>query len=887
MSNLVSIPYRTTRPLNDLATSLTDYVASTSDKTHPDLVKHDALDLECLRHKIYANEGVPTTLSSTVDLLIQYYVQLSCTLTRFPDSASPPITWYPLFTSPSSSTVPPGALPTSSSRSTLPCEPITLRSLTYDLASTVATVASLHTVLATSQARTTEQALRSCIHHFQTAAGAYDHLVHVVDRFEATLAREGNPGARVPPDLRRTAVESLREVCLAQAQEVAWQKAVMDRLKNGTISKLAQQASDLYALARSKAIEAAVPIEVSDLLSDIDSNRGEHGGAGKGVSVPWTFPDEWLKYLDLKRSHFAAVAQYRRSLDDLGANRYGDELGRLTLASTLLTQALASTGRSWTKGGVVDTVVKDLKGFKKTVDENLARATKDNDLIYLAHPTPPASLAAIVPFSLSKPTPPPAIVSPLSPETLSLYPPLFKDLERKEVGIVEGVWQDRKKAWCDEVETSGKELEREAREHLDTEQTTNEFFLSTHGSLRWTRPASTTLSEPLRARVQHLTELSNAAKGSDQLVRTKYAEWAESIQVLESGEERLRRAIPDGTETAARSDDDADDRDDADERGRDERRKRIEVEREIRARLDRLKDVEDERRELERRIGVAVRQRDIKRLIVDKADELARRTDPTRETRDGSEDLGNGVEEFEDVLSTQLDRLRREFDSDLSMNRKHHQDLVDQLKSLHSTHSALVRTTSSAASDARRHEVEKYEKAFAKFVEMVGNLDEGLKFYADLSRLGSELRDAAKQFAYSRNAEAQQLDQHLSNLATSSSNPTTTTEDDVATPLDEQRLSEPEPDSAREPASAVAASSHRRSERSNRSSMASASNNVDNLEQQPPTSARRKTKPSRRDAVNASDEVTQRASEEEEARREPVAAVGTGGWDPSMGIRFG
>lgn len=37
-----------------------------------------------------------------------------------------------------------------------------------------------------------------------------------------------------------------------------------------------------------------------------------------------------------------------------------------------------------------------------------------------------------------------------------------------------------------------------------------------------------------------------------------------------------------------------------------------------------------------------------------------------------------------------------------------------------------------------------YEAATGKFDEMLGNLREGLKFYADLSRLLGELRDAVK-----------------------------------------------------------------------------------------------------------------------------------------------
>jgi programmed cell death 6-interacting protein len=82
-----------------------------------------------------------------------------------------------------------------------------------------------------------------------------------------------------------------------------------------------------------------------------------------------------LSYLAIKSLHFSAVAQYRKSVDDLGANRlvsfahvdgppllidtfgrYGDELGRLEVADGLVKKAMAVPKR-----GVADSVLRDLK----------------------------------------------------------------------------------------------------------------------------------------------------------------------------------------------------------------------------------------------------------------------------------------------------------------------------------------------------------------------------------------------------------------------------------------------------------------------------------------------------------------------------------------------
>lgn len=107
----------------------------------------------------------------------------------------------------------------------------------------------------------------------QNAAGALSHLLTLLP---SLVDDEGLP---LSPDLTAETVESLRDLMLAQAQEVFWQKGVMggslvllslspsegkkltrcgttDRLKNGTISKLALSCSTLYGSSLSHAMAA-------------------------------------------------------------------------------------------------------------------------------------------------------------------------------------------------------------------------------------------------------------------------------------------------------------------------------------------------------------------------------------------------------------------------------------------------------------------------------------------------------------------------------------------------------------------------------------------------------------------------------------------------------
>lgn len=56
------------------------------------------------------------------------------------------------------------------------------------------------------------------------------------------------------------------------------------------------------------------------------------------------------------------------------------------------------------------------------------------------------------------------------------------------------------------------------------------------------------------------------------------------------------------------------------------------------------------------------------------------------------------------------------------------------------------RTAGEGGGSAERDEaIARFETAAAKYDEMQQNLHEGLKFYADLSRLLGELRDAVKE----------------------------------------------------------------------------------------------------------------------------------------------
>ena len=150
-----------------------------------------------------------------------------------------------------------------------------------------------------------------------------------------------------PEDMDEITLESLEHLVLAQAQECFWQKAVKDGLKDGSIAKLAVQVSDYYALA------------------------ADFGSKSDAIS------DEWVSHTTAKHYHFAAASQYRAACDCLEKRKYGEEVARLRDSLSCVNEALKEVA------SVNGTVAGDSRGLKNRVQEDLKRAEKDNDLIYL------------------------------------------------------------------------------------------------------------------------------------------------------------------------------------------------------------------------------------------------------------------------------------------------------------------------------------------------------------------------------------------------------------------------------------------------------------------------------------------------------------------------
>ncbi|BGP35397.1 pH-response regulator protein palA/rim20 [Rhodotorula toruloides] len=744
-NNLLALPLKATNSLPSLADEVIAFVASASETTHPAAVEEDARALQALREKALGvgDAAVPLVNLATLTDLTRYYAQITFAQSRLPASFPVRFPWYPLFSTPS-------ALPLAAGSFSTVSPPIALPDLDYERLAVLYNVAAVHAALGTERRRTDQEGIKAAIASYQNAAGVLSLLLDQLGDLQRP-SHAALPSAW-PADLARPTIEALRDLCLAQAQEVAWQKAVMDRLRNGSVAKLALRVAEFYQQAKQAA----------------DGAR-----AGADSTAAFLFPEDVRRYLAVKAAHFTAVAQYRRSIDDLGANRYGDELGRLRLADQQLKAAVALG-----KSGVPPPVLSDLKSLQKTVSENLARATKDNDLIYLATPTPSSILPSIVSATLVKPVIPLELASPLTylySQGGGLGKPLLEALMPRETLEILSLWEDRKKTWLDDkIVSTARELDalsnacltelqlpaaldavqqplgvpstlltkaaaikseggmarleammkdvrrvaevnrkslQESEDLLAEESAEDAARRAEHGSRRWTLSPSSEIAAPLAQRAEQLSSFLSTAAHSDSTVRANFGEWQKVLEIFDAGQDAIARAIPSGDAShlslAA---------------------PQIAAARDLRGLLDELEGVQAARKRLVEAARTAVAQADLgARLLSNYA------ASPTS---------SGGLASFEPLLQAELKNLAEPYERELLASDSRQQDILSNIKALHE---AFVQHRQSQASMREREAaLQRFDTAHVKYFEMLTNLKEGLKFYADLSKLAGELRDSVK-----------------------------------------------------------------------------------------------------------------------------------------------
>ena len=674
---------------------------------------------------------------SGIKKLTAYAAQLVWIGGKFPIDIGVDFTWYP-------------ALGFNTQRS------VSENNLRFELANVLFNLAALYSQLAVSLNRTTSDGLKSACNYFCQAAGVINHIKESV-----IPDMRGTP----PEDMDTMTLESIQQLLLAQGQECFWSKAVKDGMSDGIIAKLAAKVSDFYD-------QAAEFGTKSDIIST-----------------------EWIHHMTAKHHHFAAAAQYRASRECLEKQNYGEEVARLRDSLVCVNEALKES--HW----INRMVLGDLNGLKARVSEDLKRAEKDNDVIYLMSVPPKSELKTLGRAGMATARVPEEVSNPSSTlgENGVFGVPLFARLVPYAVHVAASVYEERKNrlvnnSIIDEIEA----LTNGLRDMLSS--------LNLPGSLEALEkplglPTSITAHAKEIRQQDGLHRLRRSMHETSKIKANDISVYHEGVEFLRSEESedkrsRLKHGTNRWTRPASKQAADklydqvkeldgylksATNSDDLVKTKLKDCEKALQVlegntrdleefvpssrtatmppnvERaasHLRQALNEVNLLESRRRKQITKVREKAQHDDINRAILAETARLERDF-PMQKIEPAH---------FEDIFQERLER----YDEDrsyIASERSAQDKLLAEIKELNNTFVNARKGDTSTRE--RERALQQLENAYSKYKEIVGNVDTGRKFYNDLAKLVTHFRDNCKNFAYQRRMEASQLEGDLENAMSS------------------------------------------------------------------------------------------------------------------------
>ncbi|KKA25614.1 pH signal transduction protein PalA [Rasamsonia emersonii CBS 393.64] len=581
--------------------------------------------------------------------------------------------------------------------------------LRFEIANILFNLAALYSQLAYSLNRTTSDGLKQACNYFCQGAGVLAHL-----RKDIIPDLRSCP----PEDMDEMTLQSLEELLLAQAQECFWQKAVKDGLKDASIARLAAKVCDFYASA------------------------GDYAVKSNAIST------DWIHHMTAKHYHFAAAAQYRQSLDCLEKRKYGEEVARLRDSLQCVNEALKES--KW----INRVVLGDLNGLKNRVTEDLKRAEKDNDIIYL-NPVPPKSeLKSIDRACMVAAKAPVQVTDAISMlgENGPLGQPLLAKLVPYAVHVAASIYSDRRDRLVNENIIG--ELESMTDKLRDLLQS-----LNLPGSLQaLEKPLglpSTLVSHAEEVRQQdglnrlrrslediakikandkaiytEGVDLLSAEKEEDDRARTKYGtdRWTREPSEVAGQKIYATAGEINGYFTSAQSSDEL-------------------VQEKLRNAEPVLRVLTGTNRDLEARSPISPDPALLK--------ETARleREFPMQPIE---------ASQFESLFEEHLHL----YDSDLEMLAQERDEQEQIAAQVQEANRAFVKARKGDSSTKEREKaLQELENGYSKYKELISNIEVGRKFYNDLAKIVVRFRDDCKAFVQQRRMEASQLENDITSAA--------------------------------------------------------------------------------------------------------------------------
>jgi len=222
--------------------------------------------------------------------------------------------------------------------------------LLYEKACVLFNIAALSTQIGAAQDLSVEDGMKKAVKMLQVAAGIFSAV--------STPPPSSSSEQKPTTDLSPESAAALASLCLAQAQEVVLQKALMDKKNDNIIAKLARHAEILY-------------METGNLMLK-DSVRS-------------LWDKGWVNIVEGKQSMFGGLVHFHQAKVCKEKKTIGEEICRLQLALELLNKSES----------MLPQVNEDGRKWVDLCSMALEEAKKDNEFIYFEKVPPVTELIAV------------------------------------------------------------------------------------------------------------------------------------------------------------------------------------------------------------------------------------------------------------------------------------------------------------------------------------------------------------------------------------------------------------------------------------------------------------------------------------------------------------
>jgi len=706
MVNFLSVPLKKTYEV-DLVKPLRGYIESM--QLSPELTAeiNEALqELNKLRNKI-CNQPLDKTEQS-LHLIERYYDQLKAIENKIPVTPTiNPIAfkWKDAFDK--------GALFFGKAS-------LTLSDISFERAAILFNCGAMMSIIAASQPINNDEELKAAATLFQKAAGVYSYLK---DTVLGLIQHDPTP------DLMPDTLAAISAIMLAQAQECVYLKAFKANMKPAALVKVANQGAVLY--------KDAYTMMNRDVV--------------KGI-----FDKEWNNNVLAKSKGLEAVANLHAAKIAESEANIGHQICRLMEAVKLSDQMKSYVGTDQFPA---------LHGAQAA----LAAAQKDNDFIYHERVPDSSSLPPMEKALLVKATP---VEGPFSPRFKDLFESLvpvaiqnalsaFEARKTEVVNVETGRLREytqllnaqlaslnlpaalddvlnhekcpesirqkssKVKACGGSVSIQTKitelpslysrndEILNETERILKEEKSTDDN-LRAQFKEKWTRLASEKLTTPLSQEIGKYRSILQNALSADNLVKSKFENNKHGIDLLSKPENELKEAIPGiGNLGGAQNSNTV---------------------KELRELVNRTQEIKVEREKLEK---------SFKDVRFDMSGEFLQSMS------------GSDVVNEEQVSKAKIEELLGPLKIKVSQSIAEQESIMEKVQTLNNK---FIQEKSGGSGTSERDNVLKtLATAYDVFLELEGNLKEGMKFYNDLTPILCRLQQRVNDFCFARQTEKEDL----------------------------------------------------------------------------------------------------------------------------------